>query len=281
MTYLTTRQIQLEENKILDDVIEFLKKNNLKYFLCGGTLLGCIRHNGFIPWDDDIDIAMPRTDYDKLQKILKENTNKIGKNLYFHSYELGNLNLPFTKVYNHEILINDYRYNDKYEKYLWIDIFPIDGLASDNQIFLDYKKLQKIKYLLFYRKMTFKFMLEKKEIFLKKIAKIFFKLFLKIIPEKYFAKKIIKLSQKYPYDTSEYVGCYVWGYGPCERFKKEVLETYDVGLFENKKYTILKYYDEYLTGIYGDYMTLPPEDKRVTHSFKAWRVEANEEEVKK
>ena len=85
--YLTSRETQLEEKKILDEVVKFLEKNNLRYFLIYGTLLGAIRHKGFIPWDDDIDIAMPRPDYDKLQRILKESNSILNDNLHFHSLE--------------------------------------------------------------------------------------------------------------------------------------------------------------------------------------------------
>ena len=276
---LNTREIQLEEKKILDEVINFLNENNLKYFLCGGTLLGAIRHKGFIPWDDDIDIAMPRPDYQKLQELINNNSNILGGELFFHSIESKNLNMPFTKVYNHNIEINDWRYNDEYEKYLWIDIFPIDGFPeNDNECKIWFKKRNFIKKMLGYRKMSNEFILSKKNV-IKKINILLIKYLSKLIPENYYAKKIISLTKKYTYETSKYVGCFVWGYGPQERMTKEDCEEYIDVEFEGSKYKGLKTYDKYLTNIYKDYMQLPPEEKRVTHSFKAWRVE--DEEVKK
>ena len=171
--YLNTREIQLEEKKILDQVVEFLDKNDLKYSLCAGTLLGAIRHKGFIPWDDDIDIMMSRPEYNKLQELIKNNSNILGDNLYFHSVELHNLNMPFTKVYNHNVEINDWRYNDIYEKYLWIDIFPIDGFPDNvGECKKWFEKRNSIKKILAYRKMSNKFILSKKNILIKTV--IFF-----------------------------------------------------------------------------------------------------------
>ena len=129
-----------------------------------------------------------------------------------------------------------------------------------------------------YSKTTSKFLFHKKE-YLKNIAKIIIKFIATIFPKKNYAKKIISLGKKYPYETSKYTGCYVWGYGPQEKMKKEDYEKYIDVEFEGTKYKGLKEYDKYLTNLYKDYMQLPPEEKRVTHSFKAWRVE--DEKIKK
>ena len=279
---LNIREIQQEEKKILDNVVKILNNNNLRYFLCGGTLLGAVRHKGFIPWDDDIDIAMPRPDYDKLQQLLIKNKIECPNKLSFHSLSLKNLNFPFIKVYNHCIEIYDYRYEDRFEKYLWIDIFPIDGFPESNKECIKwFKKRNKYKKMLGYRKMSNKFIFENKKNLLKNITKFVFKYICKIIPENFFAKKIDKLSKKYPYDSSRYAGCFSWGYGPQEKMEKKEFEEYIDVEFEESIYKSIKNYDLYLTNLYGDYMTLPPEDKRVTHSFEAWRVEENDEEIKK
>lgn len=270
---LSAREIQLEEKKILDQVVVFLEKNKLNYFLCGGTLLGAIRHKGFIPWDDDIDIAMPRPDYDKMQKLINNNNNILGKRLYFHSIESKNLNMPFTKVYNHDIEIYDWRYKDKYEKYLWIDIFPIDGFPeNDDECKKWFKKRNNYRKIMLYKKMSNEFIFSKKGI-IKKLIKFILKYFSKIFPENFLSKKIISLTKKYSYETSKYTGCYVWGYGPQEKMKKEDYEKYIDVEFEGAKYKGIKEYDKYLTNLYKDYMQLPPEEKRVTHNFKAWRIE--------
>ena len=279
--FLNTREIQLEEKKILDEVVKFLDKNKIKYFLTYGTLIGAIRHKGFIPWDDDIDIAVPRDDYQKLVSLFKNN-NLLGNNLYFHSYELGNLNMPFAKVYKHDIKVYDWRYNDKYEKYLWIDIFPIDGFPDDKIEFEKWNnKKNLIRTLIMYRKMSIKYMFKDKKKFLINIPKLISKIVLNILPERFLSKKIVKLTEKYPYDKSKYAGCYVWSSNLGEKMLKKDFEEYTKVDFEGSKYNALKKYDKYLSQVYGDYMTLPPEEKRITHNFKAWRVDENEKEIKK
>ena len=276
--FLNTKEIQYEEKKILDEVVNFLNKNKINYFLCGGSLLGAIRHKGFIPWDDDIDIAIPRPDYNKLQELIKKN-NILSESLYFHSYELGNLNMPFTKVYNHSIEIYDWRYTDKYEKYLWVDIFPVDGMPdTDDETIKLFKKRDFWKKILSYRKMSLKCIFMNKNVFTN-ILKYLLKIIFLILPEKFLPKKIINLN-KCNYVDSSYTGVYTWGYGPRERMKKEIFEEYILVDFEGTKYNGLKNYDKYLTNVYGDYMKLPPKEKRITHSFKAWRVDENEKENK-
>ena len=84
MNYLSIDEIHKEEVKILKKFISFCNENNLIYYICGGTLLGAIRHKGFIPWDDDIDVMMPRKEFEKLEKLLNE--KKIAENFKFISY---------------------------------------------------------------------------------------------------------------------------------------------------------------------------------------------------
>lgn len=266
----TVREIQLEEKKILDSVVKFLDENNLKYSLAGGTFLGAVRHKGFIPWDDDIDIFLPRPDYDRLQKLLKKGS-VLDDHLYFHSLELKNLNMPFTKVYNHDIFINDWRYNDKYEKYLWIDIFPLDGLPEDDtECEKIYRKKKFYNKFLMHRKTSNKAIFNDKRI-IKNLIKLLIKWILLLIPESFWAKRIVKLTKKNDYAKSKYVGNIVWGLGPKERTLKAETEDLTKIEFEGDLYNSFSDYDKYLTSIYGDYMSLPPVEKRVTHNFVAWR----------
>ena len=270
--YFNKKEIQQHEKQILDEIVIFLEKNNLRYFLCGGTLLGAVRHKGFIPWDDDIDISMPRNDYNKLQKIIKNN-NKINNHLFFHSLELNNLNLPFTKVYDYNIKIYDWRYTDKYEQNLWIDIFPIDGFPdNEKECNKWFKKRNFYKKLLMYKKMSIKFIFNNKKRILLNILKLPLKGILNILPDNFIAKKINNLAQKYNYEGSIYAGNYTWGYGPQEKMPKIEYEKYKKIEFENNSYQGLENFDKYLTNIYGNYMKLPPKEKRITHNFKAWSV---------
>ena len=98
MEKLSLKDLQHLELEIFKYFISLCEKYKLRYFLAGGTLLGAIRHKGFIPWDDDIDVLMPRTDYDRLQNIGKKLCDKRYK---LASFELGNLNYPLQKYLTH------------------------------------------------------------------------------------------------------------------------------------------------------------------------------------
>ena len=101
---LNTREIQLEELNILKETIKFLNNNDIKYGLHAGTLLGAVRHKGFIPWDDDIDIYLTRPNYNKFIDCVKKEQNKIGS-FNVISIDLNNSYIPFAKVTNPKIII--------------------------------------------------------------------------------------------------------------------------------------------------------------------------------
>ncbi|WP_051004336.1 LicD family protein [Treponema primitia] len=126
---MTLRDIQLIELAILKQVLAIIKSNNLTYFLLGGTLLGAVRHQGFIPWDDDIDIGMPRPDYEKFIEVVNK---LLPGNLQLKHFKLDE------KYKKYPIRIEDIRYqvqrNDAIQKSIynvWIDIFPLDGMPGN------------------------------------------------------------------------------------------------------------------------------------------------------
>lgn len=270
--YLSNKEIQTEDAKMLKTIIEYCNKHNITYYLCGGTLLGAIRHKGFIPWDDDIDIIMPRPEYDKFEKLVKKDNYKI-EELEINAFEFGNLNKPFIKVNNPNIIIDNHFLEDEYEKNLWIDIFPMDGLPEDDE------KCKKIfRKSLFLRKVL-SMITVKDSVIIKETknkatmpAKFLVRIFLRNeFGYRLISKKIIKNSKKYQYDKCEYVGGSLWGYGPQERMKKENMKSIIVE-FEGIKANTFACYDEYLTNLYGDYMQLPPVEKRIVHNIKAYKI---------
>ena len=127
------KEIGIEELKriqigILKHLDAFCNENNLKYFMCGGTLLGAVRHKGFIPWDDDIDIMMKREDYDKLIELYPKNDNS---NFKLFSYELDkSFPYPFAKMDDFRTIFEE-EINDSYKIGVNIDIFPIDYITED------------------------------------------------------------------------------------------------------------------------------------------------------
>lgn len=266
MNKMNLKDIQDTELQILKHFISICEKHDLRYYLAGGTLLGAVRHHGFIPWDDDIDVLMPRPDYDKLQKLSKEvNVN----NYRLASHELHNLNYPFCKIYDVSTAINKAFEDDETEKHLWIDVFPLDGLPESDketrQIFRKSLMMRKILTTVHSKDGTGKSQL--KAMF----KPVFKKIFSRFVGMKKAVSNIDRFARSYSFDDHEYVGGIVWGYGPQEKMKKsEYIPVIKVP-FEDIEANAPGCYEKYLTALYGDYMKLPPKEKRITHDMDAWR----------
>ena len=265
---LNLRQIQLEELKILKEITDYIDDKKLTYFISGGTLLGAIRHKGFIPWDDDVDVIMPRTEYEKLINYLINEPLK-RKNLKVFSFELNNYKRPFTKIANTDINI---KCKSKEDKYLYIDIFPIDGLSEDFEAAKKHiKKIYKYKVMMYVRTISFKELIDIRKSLIHKLLKLLLKLITYFIPMIFCAKKIDKLSRKYNYDDSKYVGTSVWPEGNKAIGEKKWYDNSISVEFEGYKFKTLAGWKYYLVTMYGDYMKIPPKELRLNHHIRAFR----------
>lgn len=270
MKELTLREMQLAELDILIEFDRICRENNLTYSLVGGTLLGAVRHKGFIPWDDDIDIAMARPEYEKLYKLITENSDVLPDNLELISDRGENALVPFLKITDKNVTVQSEA--GESSDNLWIDIFPIDGYPKDDKKALKFwKKNLRYRRIIFY---SYNDGSRKKG--WKKTAAKLYGLYARMYGIKRALKNMKRLIAKYPYESSELVGCSCWGmYGLGERLEKAKFEISTAFEFEGRQFMAMSNWHEYLSGIYGDYMQLPPEDKRHTHGVKAFRKDEN------
>ncbi len=258
------RKLQLIELEILLEVDRVCKKNKINYFLSEGTLLGAIRHHGFIPWEDDVDIMMFREDYEKFCKIagkelkkdfILQNSNTLKKYWVIASKVRLTRETDFHQENLKEIGVT----NDVGP---YIDIFPLDYLPvkSSRKTYIIWKKIRAYRRLLWHKTRFSR----------KKSLKIkFLKIFSLFVSIEFCHNRIYYLMTKFNSDSRKYAVNYASYYSvdkqtiPIEKYA----ETMYVD-FEGHKFPVPKQYDYILTNIYGDYMKLPPKEKRVNgHTF--------------
>lgn len=264
------RQIQLNILCFLHNVCE---ENGLRYYLCGGSLIGAVRHNGFIPWDDDIDVDMPREDYMRLKKIISSN-NKYRLLTYESS---TNYNLAFGKLIDcNTSIIENNNPEESVEWGIYVDIFPIDGLPK-NYYKLYFNALVRLnEFILIGTRKTLPWSAG----IVKSLKNRTKHRITKVIGVKRLKKLLLSLSQKYLFENSEMVCCIGGGYGRKELYPRHYFDKRILADFAGKKYYIPAEYDAFLTQMYGDYMKLPPKEDRIAHhSIEAYIRNDTDEEV--
>lgn len=263
--------------EIVKAVVKICNENGLTYYMSGGTLLGAVRHKGFIPWDDDIDLAMPRDDYEKFLLIAPD---KLPSNLQIvnyrtdpkYQYYITRVRDLNTKV--EEIRIgNDYKYTNAS-----IDIFPLDG-TPNNEL---------MRKIYFFRIMSHRALMSlcykdsidrsRKR---SKVEKLFLAFMEKMPIEKIFnpykEKCIIdKLMRRHKISNSNNIGCLMGAYRTNQIVPKKYFGKGKMYQFESIMLNGPELYDEYLTQMYGNYMEMPPKENQKIH-FKI--VEINGERV--
>ena len=244
---------------ILDAALEFRRicdKHGLNYFLIGGTLLGAVRHGGFIPWDDDMDVGMLREDYEKFLKVCPQ---ELSSDFFLQTYETdASYAFGYAKIrVNGTVLAEDYAVRSKQHNGVFLDIFPYDDMPSG-------KVQQKMHYLLYkcvkwsaLGKTDYDFQDPKKRKFANSMRLLFLPFSKNTMAG--LEEKVCKMFRGGKRENAINLG---GAYQYREFTAKAGLETTTTLAFEGYDFKVPSNYKDLLTQMYGDYMKLPPVEKR-------------------
>lgn len=262
------KEVSLDESKkimlkILKSIDSFCRENNLNYSLNYGTLLGAVRHKGFIPWDDDVDLMMPRKDFDIFVNNYQDDKYDVLTN------KDPNWGWNYLRICDKSTIVIFDSDSEKIKQHgLWVSIFPIDNVPDNKENWIKQKKQMN-----FYHNLS---RLKRSGWtsgggVIRNSAKFLFRWILKPIPLDYLAEKEKRIMCKYNSVKTKFVFVRVMLYHeiPSSFFEEFVnLE------FENNMFMSIAKYDEYLKLEYDDYMQLPPKEQRVPiHGYKAYYKE--------
>lgn len=255
--------------KMLDYFNDFCRKNDIKYSLIGGSLIGAIRHKGMIPWDDDIDIILTKENYLKLKEIFNKKSKNDDYILFDYDFN-KDFYFPFMKLINIKTYVDEHNSHKKIEEYgLFLDIFCYTDAPNDQKSRYNlYKKIRKYNSLL---SITSPF---ENGIDLKtRVLRISKNIISSILGK----NKIHKLEKKAIFNNKYDGSDWVVSNWPVYSFEKEIQRKEDTlqyidADFENIRVMIFKNYDNILKTTFGNYMELPPIEKRVNHNMDVyWR----------
>ena len=263
---MTLDEVKTVELQMLREIDAFCRKHDIRYSLAYGTLLGAIRHHGFIPWDDDIDIMLPRDDY---ERFLREYPRSPGHRYRIDcAYYTSRSTRCFAKVTDPRTLLHEKSGNPPTG--IFMDVFPIDGMVgSDRWQDLCYRLAHFFGTMLGYKyswhKVSRRFLLLKYPL----------RLLAWILPGRFFHWAATGIPRGwFAFRCSKFAGCWWVRYGwRRERLPRKIFEEFTDLDFEGLTVRGISAWHDYLANLYGDYMKLPPESERVgDHLVEAFRI---------
>ena len=267
----TLEKLHRAEAEMFKDFADLCERNKIEYFAISGTAIGAVRHQGFIPWDDDFDVVMLRDDYETFcdycmrhQDDMKPYKLFTRKNEENYPYNIARLNnMDYRAVYENV---------QGYDSGVFIDIYPLDGAGTNaEQVIQQVKKKKSDLFRIalwsiddHYTKSTY-------HKWYRSVAKYVVRSYAKIRGSRYFLDKMESFKYLYDIKKSRYIAEMTWDSG-LTLYEKKWFETYVYMDFENLKVKVPVGYDEFLKCHYGDYMKLPPAEERIPHhEYKVYR----------
>lgn len=263
---LTLREIQLAELDILKQFDSFCRAHDICYSITAGTLLGAVRHKGFIPWDDDIDVFMPRPDYEKLLGLAGAVEAETGYVLSGH-HDIELSVSPFAKLVDPCIFVMA---EDLFTpEHLWVDVFPVDGLENDpHKLKVQCYKADLMRLMLAAKTSPVK----SAHGMARRLVKRLFWIVGLPMSARDVAEHMTLHGKRVSFESADIVGPMI--FSSCvlrDSFPRKAFDDMTTLEFEGESFPSIGCWDAYLTSVYGDYMQLPPVEKRATHGLTAWR----------